>query len=249
MVSKPPVVCARSCVHFPRCRAKFGIIRILYYYFAWAIFLNSSVLAQVPPVTRPLLLIIGQDVSDSFNGYDLLRREHIDMICRAAEKADREIVIAFELIGTPNDRSFKRIHLQALPTISDDLSMTETANITAQRSAIAQRNHLLVLEFLQQCTGLLKTHRKESATDLNGFLKKANRLYLEPTFHNFHRIVYLHTDGLQDLGKQRTLEWTIGAPVRVFISGWSNNEATPKGTLFESPSGFVDYFQRNAKLL
>ena len=187
---------------------------------------------------QPVAIVIGRDISQSFEGYSRFNPQHIYKICKAVMESGIEGLVAFQTIGNPTDSSFMRCVIHAAPALDPNATYSQKAKHQTSAAQIKAANEQAIAEFVAKCTQLSK-RPLESNTDLNGFLAKADRLLAEPQFNGFAKYLYVHTDGLHSVGRDTALVNNIAGDVQIYVSGWKNTRAIGNNKPMESSDGFV----------
>ena len=189
---------------------------------------------------QPIVLIIAEDHSQSFGGYNQFDPQHISLICQEIAKAGREGVVCFQTIGNPSDSSLVRVTIQAIPMLEPNATLSLKAKQHQAMLKIQAANQRAIAIFTGKVTQLAN-RPLEASTDVNGFLLKADRLFSEPEFAGYAKYLYVHTDGIQSVEKDTTLVSTIAPDVQLYVSGWKNHTMLSANKPFESSEGFTNF--------
>lgn len=195
---------------------------------------------EIYTTPEPVVVVLGQDVSKSFVGFNEFNSQDINLICEAAEKSGREIVIAFGTIGNPTDSILVRCVIHSKPLEDQEVTLSQRAKTHTNASKIKKSNLIAITDFIKKVKSLT-VRQLEQSTDINGFLEKSNRLFSEPQFNDYTKILYANTDGSHSVGSDTTLVCNISKDVQIYVSGWKNKHNISTGHPLESSKGFVNY--------
>lgn len=194
---------------------------------------------------RPGITIVLTDVSKTFRDYDQMDTTHLRNICDAFLRRHSEIILAFSTVGNPDHRSLIKCHLHAVPAFNRNQTLSQQATQRTQIKKIEQINRKSVEAFISKCSALLSTPLHD-LTDLNGNLNKAKTLLSEPTYADWHKILYVHTDGKHDTGVKNSALKCPGLPpnTQFYTSGHKKSPFCKVNAEFQDPEGFIFFIQQ-----
>ena len=158
-----------------------------------------------PPVLarNPILLIIGHDISKSFDNRDKISDEHLKSAVSAIQEAGVEGKIAFRIIGDKSiPDSFLTCKISKPPArLSEDCkkyTATERARCERDKKKIQSLRNAQGAEFMARCRGEMQ-RQPSNETDLNAFLERCAQLSQQPLYSNYTVIIYINSDGDHDV--------------------------------------------------
>jgi hypothetical protein len=136
----------------------------LFYLIIFSLFGCNEKEKEVQATPEPVVIVLGQDVSKSFIGFNEFNTQDISLICEVAEKSGREIVIAFGTIGNPTDSSLVRCIIHSKPLHDQDATLTQIAKMHANEIEIEKSNHKAIVDFITKAKSLT-VRQLEQSTD------------------------------------------------------------------------------------
>lgn len=209
----------------------------------WACKDNEQSLVETPRSPgKPLAFVFEHDVSKTFK-YGVVPDAGL-LRSAAQQVANSGGIIAFGLIGTPDStgalvrKEFVRPPLpKTAPTYLDKI-LYQQAMDSANRI-----NRQLIESFATESLELLEKHKNHEHSDVNMGLVKANTFFHEPGMEIYEPLIFLNTDGLQDVRMHpfkvdTTLNTSLlSSDVHVITSGWKHPEQPTDWKKIESPQG------------
>nr|WP_295935095.1 hypothetical protein [uncultured Dyadobacter sp.] len=196
---------------------------------------------------QQILLVIGDDLSGTFQGHTHLSITLLDSILRMLEEEGSGAKIAYNAIGNPSRQSFLRCNLESRVGIDREAVLSVQAKQAIESDRIKKRNEQAIRSFLTSYKSL-SSSRAHSQTDLNGFFVQASSFFAEPQFGTYRKMLLVNSDGLHDTAGQHRLDCSLPPDVEVYLCGWSQDAATCSGnqaSKFEGVIGFHDYLTQN----
>ncbi len=192
-----------------------------------AAFSTSFVEPPRPPKAKPVLLIIGHDISASFL-YSEIKPAHI----LAAISSLREVAsggkVAFSAIGDRHGQpadTFLTHRIVELPKCAGRVGSDKIRCQSAYKRE-KEAGDKAAEAFVKRCS--LEMSRPATAyTDLNGFLKKCATLAHQPQYRDYQIVLFINSDGYHDTVVKGKRDRRLVCPsfppnARVFTSGWKN---------------------------
>ncbi|MFZ4475478.1 MAG: hypothetical protein ACOYPR_09820, partial [Saprospiraceae bacterium] len=224
------------------------IICLTYY-----LLMGCSIIRAQNVSTGKILLVIGADISQSLPNQEQIDTSLIRQACLQIEISGRGGMVTFETIGDPSYRKFLRCEIQ--PNPPTDRTLPPTRRKQAEKAWIERhkQNLMQIQTFADSCNKRLCSTRQTN-TDLNGFFSRAGRMCQEPQFESYEKIVYVNSDGIHDIVKkmngkivkEHNLNCSLPTGVSLWVSCWKNQAGNFQFN-FESPGGFMAYFQQHLK--
>ncbi len=202
---------------------------------------------------NPLLVLVGNDGSQSVCHYRAIDTSYVAEICRIiVEQGGGEIV--FYAIGDNSDRTGIRCYIKHLPGEKEGLTISRRLEQKKKIEAVRVENERNLRSFLQavqtEIDLVAGPDGKGSAnTGLNQFFGKCETLLNEPQHQRYRRLVFVYSDGQESInGENRPShhEFHTTAPFQLCLSGWKNEgpcDSIPI-TKFEDPQGFIDFLNK-----
>lgn len=232
-----------------------NLIICLFTCFSHQALMGCSVIKAQNSSAGKVLLVIGADISLSLPSQEQFDTSLIRQVCLQIEMSGRGGMVAFETIGDPSCRKFLRCEIQPNPPADRTLPPTRRKQAEKVWIETHKQNLTQIQVFTDSCYKRLCSIRQTN-TDLNGFFSRASRICQEPQFEGCEKIVYVNSDGVHDVAKklngrtvkEHNLICSLPTGVPLWVSCWKNPDGNFKFN-FESPSGFVGYFQQHLKNL
>ncbi len=198
--------------------------------------------------SNPVMVIIGEDLSISFNKSSHIQTQNIEEICRAVAKSGRGGQIIVGAVGNQDPKGYISCDLNPLPKPPAKGAIGDHARCKSLARKVEQENESTIQSFLGQCGNLLK-NRNHKITDISGFLNKAKILSEQPGASKFEIWLYINSDGEQDIktGVKETVDCSKKPDpkkVKFYVSSWPGTapNCSAKG-VFLDPSQFVNFFK------
>ncbi len=195
---------------------------------AAAFFLSSSFVEPLRPLkAKPVLLIIGHDISLSFL-HSELKPAHILSAISSLQEAASGGKVAFSVVGDRHGQpadTFLTHRIVELPKCSGRVGSDKIRCHSAYKKE-KEAADKAAEAFVKRCS--LEMSRPATAyTDLNGFLKKCATLAHQPQYRDYQIVLFINSDGYHDTVTKGKRDRQLVCPsfppnARVFTSGWKN---------------------------
>jgi hypothetical protein len=174
--------------------------------------------------SKPLLIVLGKDVSQTFEAHQAIDTTTLRLVCETVVQAHRSGTVAFRTIGNPSGAGFVTCQLKGLRPIEGTLS--QRSKLQRENKAIARANSAAIAVFLAACQPAMNT-TPTAETDLNGFLKLAANKLAQRNFKNYEKFLIINSDGLQDAGGETVLhQFKMPKDAKIYACGWKNEAET-----------------------
>jgi hypothetical protein len=190
------------------------------------------------PISDPIVIVVGYDVSASFQQHPPLDFSFFESLVRQAITYDREIIIIVGIIGNPSKAPLLRWHHKPPVSESPSGNLRQRA-YEAESTRLAQKKAVEnAKEFLDSCEILYNTDTRHVHTDITGFFNKAKRIFNEPTFENARKFLVMYTDGFHDIEGVSRMDCDFSGinKLDLCVVGWSNSQTCINTQLFEFES-------------
>lgn len=189
------------------------------------------------------LIVIGEDLSQTFQNFTPITVEDLEAICNTFQKNKTGGKILLFGIGSSTPKGYVTCIIK--PQIAPDKTKTVSQQYrdNAKNQAIIEKNQASIDAFLAEAKDLL-TQRNQPYTDINGFFEKAAVVVGSPLYDNHHKWLFVNTDGKQDTKKSNQVNCDLLPQVDQFsVSGWKAKPDCKPEAKFLAPGEFVQYLQ------
>jgi hypothetical protein len=159
---------------------------------AFSFALSTSFIGRPqPPKAKPVLLIIGHDMSQSFVNHEI-NKDSIVSAIRAVQKFASGGKIAFSIIGNGHGQTADSFLTHRIVELQNCDGKVGSDKIKCQNRYQAQKieSENSAQEFAKRCVSEMK-RPATNYTDLNGFLQKCAILAKQPQYKDY-QIVSFH---------------------------------------------------------
>jgi hypothetical protein len=197
----------------------------------------------------PVVLVVGEDLSQTFSQNDYLQKKHVEMLCKSMLKYSGGGKIILIGIGntTPQGHlscifSPQQVVNKKNPTPSEK---RKNQKINAE---IIKDNQEKVTYFLEEVDKIL-SERNQNYTDINGFFTKASLVLNDPDNDDYSKFLYINSDGKQSTPNSNKVDCNKKPEGldSFYVSGWTAKTDCEPDSRFLSPNEFVTFFKNKIK--
>ncbi|MFN0214918.1 MAG: hypothetical protein ACKVT2_11735 [Saprospiraceae bacterium] len=199
---------------------------------------------KVPPQSHsPILLIIGEDLSGTFEGYYPLTELHLERSCEAIQNHVLGGTIVLCGIGLPDNMGWEMCALEPIKIASDDIAVGKKIKIKTENKSIISKNASEIRAFIEKAKIILNKKNQDS-THINGFFEKMSTLASQQKYDGYKKILFVNSDGKQDSGQNKIVDCRLKPECDFFICGWKKKPDCSPIDSYPSPEEFVSDLQR-----
>jgi hypothetical protein len=197
------------------------------------------------PKMKPILLIIGEDLSGSYEGFVKFNEENLKDLCKKITQSGRGGAVAVFGIGDPTPHSYEYYKILR-DSVIPGATLIQKKIIADLNKKKKEKNQVNQASFLQKANIILN-NKGQKQTDINGFFEKARIFSKEEQFNNYEKWLFVNSDGNQDVIKSSKKYKTVNCDLRpstdkYYTSGWKKStDCSPDGN-FLDPGGFISFF-------
>jgi hypothetical protein len=197
------------------------------------------------PRMKPILLIIGEDLSGSYEGFVKFKEENLKNLCEKITQSGRGGAVAVFGIGDPTPRGYEYYNILR-DSILPGATLIQKKIITELNYKKKKKNQVNQTSFLQKANIILN-NKGQKQTDINGFFEKARTFSKEEQFNNYEKWLFINSDGDQDVTTGSKKYKTINCDLRpdtdkYYTSGWKKSAGCAPDGNFLDPGGFISFF-------
>jgi hypothetical protein len=205
--------------------------------------------SALPTPPAPLLIIMGEDISQTFGQFAPITPPDLQKLCETVAKHPTGGTICFAVIGNPTPTGYQTCEITGLKTPQKGATVSAIAEVKRQNQAIRQENQERAEQFVTACTNM--TNRKHQETDINGFFRKAATWANEVNYEGYAKYLFINSDGKQSLKNgSNQVDCTLRpSSAKYFVSGWTTPDNCGCSKPMQSPQGFVSYIRQESDQL
>jgi len=198
---------------------------------------------DIATVSQQQLIVIGEDLSQTFKNFTPITTEDLRDVCNALQKNKTGGKIIVVGIGSSTPKGHVSCILKPIMPIDKRKPVSDQLKTKQKNSASRAKNEEAINDFLEKADAIIQ-QRNQPFTDINGFLEKASYLMDAPGFENHVKWLYVNSDGKQDTQKSKKVDCSQLPTVDQFcVSGWKNKPDCGPTSRFLAPSDFIDYLK------
>jgi len=220
-----------------------------------ALLLGSLVFYGCPPDPEveksppPILVVIGADISKTFQDNTPLQGTHIRAICDLILNAGSGGAVVFQTVGDPTKKDPHRLEIEEIPNNCNKLPATAKIKCKKERVELKTAQKSAIESFIAQCTQELQQPRQMN-TDINGFFRKTSTILNGPLAKGHSVFVYMYSDGVHDLNGNKILNCDVAPQIgKICVSGWTNPEKCNIAYELATPDDFILLLKQEIKKL
>jgi hypothetical protein len=195
----------------------------------------------------PMLIIIGEDLSQTFEGFMPITQQDLNAICTTLSNSGRGGKVILSGIGNPTPRGYLTCLIRPIEPLAENYTLVDKRNHERRRERIGQTNRETISRFLTESEDILQ--RGQGYTDINGFFRRCATLVDSPGLDSYSKWIYVNSDGKQSTRSNNVLDCNL-RPTNIdgfFASGWSvSPDCNPDGR-FLSPQEFAEYLEQQLR--
>lgn len=200
-----------------------------------------------------IILVIGQDRSQSFPGRNIAEEE-LKTMCQAIADLGNGGRIYLGIIGNRPPIKYEFCELEGIPKAPNGATISTVAACKQKEKDIKEKNTKTIETFIAKSKSLLNTS-PSPITDLDGFLVFSKQLLEAPGTDKYHKWFYINSDGVHSLKldqktKMNCQKMPSAKNLHYYISGWDAKfeKCAPKGE-FVDPAQFTVFFKKQMENL
>lgn len=192
----------------------------------------------------PVLLIIGEDLSQTFNGFTQITSNHLQAICKYISLSESGGKVFLVGIGTTTPTGYAACTISPMIKEKPNLTASEKIRLKEANKKRKDQNEINITTFLNKSQDILNG-RNQQYTDINSFFEKVGLLANEPGNQNLNKWLYINSDGKQSTKASNVVNCNLKPSVidRFYVSGWKTKNDCAPDAKFLSPDQFVQYFK------
>lgn len=197
----------------------------------------------------PVILVVGEDLSQTFSENAYLQKNHVEMLCKSMLKYSGGGKIILIGIGNTTPKG----HLSCVFSPQQVVNKKNPTPSEKRRNqkinaGIIKNNQEKVTYFLEEVDKIL-SERNQNYTDINGFFTKASLVLNDPDNDDYTKFLYINSDGKQSTANSNKVDCNK-KPEGLdgfFLSGWATKTDCEPDNRFLSPDEFVHFFKNKIK--
>lgn len=225
----------------------YGYIKI-YVFFLTIILLSVSSGCrsdkEIDQKSEPNLVIIGEDLSGTFDQFPETTEEDLRNLCKVLETTRDGGKVYFIGIGssTPKGYAYCTIRPKKVVDRKDPPYLQQKAKIYNKK--LERINIQQVDAFISNASTIFQ-QRNQKYTDINGFFEKVASILSTPTHKSFKKWLYVNSDGKQATLSSSQVNCDLRPTVHAYFvnRGWKNANDCGAAEKLLDTQHFVEYFR------
>ena len=202
---------------------------------------NSS---REPSPIASNLIVIGEDLSQTFKNFTPLTNQDLEQVCNIIDKSGIGGKIVFVGIGSSTPKGYASCSIKPHKKADKKATASQQYATKAENINISNMNKNAIESFLVKSNEILN-QRGQPFTDINGFFEKARFLLEAPGYENTTKWVYINSDGKQSTKITNKVNCDLLPSVEhLILSGWKTLPNCNASNVLLDPLEFIQYFEK-----
>ncbi len=202
---------------------------------------NIAILSK----SKPVLIILGTDISGTFSNYEKLPPQYLNEICQGIAESGCGGLVAAYPIGNPTDSAFVRCKILPKQSVDGTAPYGKQAKQAQEGKKVKPVNQKVIQTFIEKYNKSIYLRKYQKETDIQSFLLKAVALANEPSFEGYEKHIFIYSDGLQDVKGNKKLVFPLDEElegIKFYGCGIQNQFLIDHLNIqkFEAPEGFIE---------
>lgn len=201
-----------------------------------------------PPPPPPNLVIIGEDLSGTYDKFPATTTEDLTNLCNLIAKMAAGGELCFMGIGNQTPKGYANCKIKPLKYVDPSSTVSEQSRVRKWNERIKDQNKKSISDFIEKSSEILE-QKNQAHTDINGFFKKVNSILDSPSNSNCIKWLYVNSDGKQDVAGSNKVDCALmPKETRIFLNrGWEKKpDCDPEAKILDTPA-FIQILEDEIK--
>lgn len=203
---------------------------------------------QIKLTASPNLVIIGEDLSGTFQNFPPTTEEDLRRLCKAVKRSAGGGKVYFIGIGTSSPKGYVSCTIRPKKKVNKKDPASIQFDTNNYNKKIEQKNETEIETFVNSAVEMSKEHGQKY-TDINGFFDKVASILSTPKLDDFNKWLYINSDGKQDTPGSKKVDCSLRPEAdHYFVNkGWKNAPDCGAAGKLPDTQHFVEHFEQEIK--
>lgn len=194
---------------------------------------------------KPNLVIIGEDLSGTFDKFPPTTENDLRNLCNAVAKSKSGGKVYFIGIGSSTPKGYAYCVIKPLKEIDRHDPPSRQRYMKIYNQNVAKKNDDEIEKFLANAVTIFE-QRNQKYTDINGFFEKAASILSTPSHKRFLKWLYINSDGKQATLSSNKVDCDLRPAVDEYYvnRGWKNTTDCGSAEKLPDTHHFIEYFRQ-----
>lgn len=195
-------------------------------------------------IAEPNLVVIGEDLSGTFDQFPETTEDDLRNLCKALEASPGGGKIYFIGIGSSTPKGYAYCTIKPTKEVNRNDPPAVQRKIKIYNKNIAIKNENEIEAFLVNAAAIFQ-QRNQKYTDINGFFEKTASIANAPSHKNFRKWLYINSDGKQATLSSNKLNCNLLPAVDAYFvnRGWKKSPDCGASEKLPDTQHFVEHFR------